>query len=110
MRQMADAEIDRPVRIDHGSHRSMNFDEERTEVRKNLLRTLPRVDSRYFYDDTGSHLFEEITRLPEYYQTRTEEALLAAIADEVVEATGARELVDSAFHRPGLLRPTPSEC
>ena len=32
MRQTADAGIDRPVRIDHGSHRSMNLDEERTEV------------------------------------------------------------------------------
>jgi L-histidine N-alpha-methyltransferase len=94
MRQTADAGIDRPVRIDHGSHRSMSFDEERSEVRKSLLRTLPRVDSKYFYDDTGSHLFEEITRLPEYYQTRTEEALLASIADEVVETTGALELVE----------------
>jgi len=94
MRQTAEAGIDRPVRIDHGSHRSMNLDEERIEVRKNLLRTLPRVDSKYFYDDTGSHLFEEITHLPGYYQTRTEEALLAAIADDVVEATGARELVE----------------
>ena len=94
MRQTADPEFDHPVRIDHGSHRSVSRDDEWAEVRKNLLRTLPRVDSKYFYDDAGSHLFEEITRLPEYYQTRTEEALLAAIADEVVETTGARELVE----------------
>ena len=94
VRQTADTGIDRHVRIDHGSHRLVSLDDERAEVRKNLMRTLPRVDSKYFYDDAGSHLFEEITRLPEYYQTRTEEALLAAIADEVVEATGARELVE----------------
>jgi L-histidine N-alpha-methyltransferase len=63
-------------------------------VRRNLLRGLPRIDSKYFYDDAGSHLFEEITRLPEYYQTRTEEALLAEIADDVVGLTGARELIE----------------
>jgi len=94
MRQTADTGIDHPVQIDHGSRGSVSRDDEWAEVRKNLLRTLPRVDSKYFYDDAGSHLFEEITRLPEYYQTRTEEALLAAIADEVVGATGARELVE----------------
>ncbi len=93
-RQTAGAEIGQPVRIEHGRHRSVSLDDERAEVRRNLLRTLPRIDSKYFYDDVGSHLFEEITVLPEYYQTRTEEALLAAIADEVVEATGARELVE----------------
>jgi L-histidine N-alpha-methyltransferase len=82
------------VRIEHGRHRSLSLDDERAEVRKNLLRTLPRVDPKYFYDDVGSHLFEEITELPEYYQTRTEEALLTAIADEVVALTGARELVE----------------
>lgn len=94
MRQTAGDEIEQPVRIEHGGHGSVSLDDERAEVRKNLLRTLPRVDSKYFYDDAGSHLFEEITFVPEYYQTRTEEALLAAIADEVVGATGARELVE----------------
>jgi L-histidine N-alpha-methyltransferase len=67
---------------------------ERAEVRRNLLRGLPRIDSKYFYDDAGSRLFEEITQLPEYYQTRTEEALLAEIADQVVGLTGAHELVE----------------
>lgn len=67
---------------------------ERLEVRRNLLRPLPRIDAKYFYDDIGSRLFEDITRLPEYYQTRTEEALLRRIADQVVGSTGARELVE----------------
>jgi L-histidine N-alpha-methyltransferase len=64
------------------------------EVRAGLLahpRTLP---SAYFYDDRGSELFEEITRLPEYYQTRTEEALLASLADELIDRTRATELVE----------------
>jgi L-histidine N-alpha-methyltransferase len=65
------------------------------EVRAGLLtRPLPTLPSKYFYDDRGSDLFEDITRLPEYYQTRTEEALLEAIADEVIAAAGPRELVE----------------
>jgi len=34
------------------------------------------LSPKYFYDETGSHLFEEITRLPEYYPTRTELGIL----------------------------------
>jgi L-histidine N-alpha-methyltransferase len=83
-----------PVRIEHGPTRLFGLESERAEVFAGLLRELPRIDSKYFYDDTGSHLFEEITGLPEYYQTRTEEALLETIAEEVVQTTGARELVE----------------
>ena len=42
-----------------------------------------------FYDEVGSPLFEQITELPEYYLTRTERAILAAHADEILEALGA---------------------
>jgi len=38
-----------------------------------------------FYDEAGSALFEEITRLPEYYLTRTERAIFTAHADEILE-------------------------
>ena len=44
-------------------------------------KTLPAM---LFYDDEGCRLFYEITRLPEYYLTRTETALLHKIAPEVV--------------------------
>ena len=65
------------------------------EVREGLLaRPLPWLPSKYFYDDRGSALFDEITRQPEYYQTRTEEALLEAISDEVVDIARARELCE----------------
>jgi L-histidine N-alpha-methyltransferase len=65
------------------------------EVRAGLLaRPLPSLPSKYFYDDRGSNLFEDITRLPEYYQTRTEEALLETIADEVIATANPRELVE----------------
>lgn len=43
---------------------------------------------RFFYDDEGSRLFEEICRLPEYYPTRTEGEILARNAGEIAEAVG----------------------
>ncbi len=42
------------------------------------------IPPKYFYDARGSRLFEAITRLPEYYQTRTERAILDRWAPEVV--------------------------
>jgi L-histidine N-alpha-methyltransferase len=46
------------------------------DVRAGLqAQPLPELPSKYFYDDRGSALFDEITRLPEYYQTRTEEVV-----------------------------------
>ena len=65
------------------------------EVGKGLrARPLPSLPCKYFYDDRGSALFDAITRLPEYYQTRTEEKLLASCADEVVATVHPRELVE----------------
>ncbi len=49
---------------------------------------------KYFYDAEGSEIFEEITALPEYYQTRTELSILEAKAGELVARTGSRELVE----------------
>ena len=65
------------------------------EVREALgRRPLPELPCKYFYDDRGSALFEEITRTPEYYPTRTEEALLERHAASIVGAVGPRELVE----------------
>jgi L-histidine Nalpha-methyltransferase len=49
---------------------------------------------KYFYDEKGSELFEEITSLPEYYQTRTELSILEEKAPEIVARTGCQELVE----------------
>lgn len=49
---------------------------------------------KYFYDEKGSELFEEITALPEYYQTRTELSILEEKVPEIVARTGCRELVE----------------
>jgi L-histidine Nalpha-methyltransferase len=46
------------------------------EIREGLARDQKALPPKYFYDERGSHLFEEITRLPEYYLTRAERALL----------------------------------
>lgn len=49
---------------------------------------------KYFYDARGSELFEEITALPEYYQTGAEAGILEAEARGIFERTGSRELVE----------------
>lgn len=46
------------------------------EIRDGLGRAQKELPPKYFYDEHGSRLFEKITRLPEYYLTRTERALL----------------------------------
>jgi L-histidine N-alpha-methyltransferase len=65
------------------------------EVRAGLARRpLRELPCKYFYDERGSALFDAITRLPEYYQTRTESAILERHAAAVVEAVDPRELVE----------------
>ena len=49
---------------------------------------------KYFYDERGSELFEQITELPEYYPTRAERAILNRCSPAIIERTGARELVE----------------
>ncbi|MEO8743103.1 MAG: L-histidine N(alpha)-methyltransferase, partial [Lysobacteraceae bacterium] len=53
-----------------------------------LTRSPKRLPSKYFYDARGSQLFEAITRLPEYYPTRTEIALMQARLHEIANAIG----------------------
>jgi L-histidine N-alpha-methyltransferase len=65
------------------------------EVREALARRpLPELPCKYFYDERGSGLFEEITRLPEYYQTRTESGILEIHAAPIVEAIRPRQLAE----------------
>jgi len=51
------------------------------------------IPARYFYDRRGSELFEEITRLPEYYPTRTEVELLEDHGVDIARLTGKRRVV-----------------
>jgi dimethylhistidine N-methyltransferase len=55
----------------------------RADVLSGLARKQKCVPSKYFYDDEGSRLFEEICSLPEYYPTRTERALLHDLVPEL---------------------------
>jgi L-histidine N-alpha-methyltransferase len=65
------------------------------EVRAGLARRpLAELPCKYFYDERGSELFEEITRLPEYYPTRTESAILEAHAGAIVDAVTPVELAE----------------
>jgi L-histidine N-alpha-methyltransferase len=55
----------------------------RADVLAGLAAPIPAIPARWLYDRQGSELFDAITRLPEYYPTRTEMALLKRIMPEV---------------------------
>ena len=77
------------------------------------------LSSRWLYDVHGSELFEEITRLPEYYPTRTETGIIKCFAGEIADFVGENavvleygagaavktELLIQALHRPRLYVP-----
>ncbi|MEU4266785.1 L-histidine N(alpha)-methyltransferase [Streptomyces sp. NPDC026092] len=66
----------------------------RADVLHGLTRTPKELPPKWFYDARGSELFEEITRLPEYYPTRAEREILIDRAPEIAAATRARTLVE----------------
>jgi L-histidine Nalpha-methyltransferase len=72
-------------------------DDERSlanDVLDGLTKPFKELPPKHHYDARGSELFEQICRLPEYYPTRTELAILTDRADDIVAATGAGELVE----------------
>ncbi|MET9653511.1 L-histidine N(alpha)-methyltransferase [Streptomyces sp. JL2001] len=66
----------------------------RADVHDGLTRAPKELPPKWFYDARGSELFEEITRLPEYYPTRAEREILIDRASDIAAATGARTLVE----------------
>jgi len=64
------------------------------DVRTGLLAPAKWLPPVWFYDDRGSQLFDEITRLEEYYPTRAERGLLEAHAAEIAARSGADTLVE----------------
>jgi L-histidine N-alpha-methyltransferase len=52
------------------------------------------LSPKFFYDHRGSELFEEITRLPEYYPTRAERAILDAWMPTLIARLGSRTLIE----------------
>ena len=67
-------------------HRGEDF---LTAVLEGLSRPQKQIPAKFFYDEAGSRLFEQITELPEYYPTRTEIGLLQRHAAEIAAAAGA---------------------
>lgn len=65
----------------------------RADVLAGLRQSQKAVPARWFYDDAGSRLFEEITRLPEYYPTRAETQILQASAADFAKLIGAGRAV-----------------
>jgi L-histidine Nalpha-methyltransferase len=66
----------------------------RADVRAGLSATPKTLPPKYFYDERGSALFDEITRLPEYYLTRAETSILTARAGEIAALSGCESLVE----------------
>jgi L-histidine Nalpha-methyltransferase len=81
-----------------------------SDVIQGLTQTPKTLPCKYFYDDSpeerlllgqtlryrqrGSELFEQITDLPEYYPTRTEQAILETYVSEIIALTGACEPIE----------------
>jgi len=64
------------------------------EVAAGLGAPQKELSPKYFYDHRGSEIFEEITRLPEYYQTRTERSILEEWMPSLIARLGTRALVE----------------
>jgi L-histidine Nalpha-methyltransferase len=89
----------------------------RRDVRDGLTATPKSLPPKWFYDSVGSDLFDQITRLPEYYPTRAEAQILRSRAVDIAAASGADTLVElgsgtsektrillDALHEGGSLR------
>ncbi|MEE8348487.1 MAG: L-histidine N(alpha)-methyltransferase [Acidobacteriota bacterium] len=95
--------------IFHGDHKdqwsqvepsiwALAGDESRGDIQQSLLTTLwdqpRRLEPQLLYDERGAELFEQISALPEYYLTRTEEALLAEKAERVISTASVDCIVE----------------
>ena len=64
------------------------------DARRGLAAVPKDLPPKWFYDDEGSRLFEEITRLPEYYPTRAEREILTERAGEIADVAAPESLVE----------------
>ena len=62
------------------------------DLRSGLWSQPATLPPRWFYDERGSRLFDEITTLPEYYPTRAEQEILTHRSGEIIALSGARSL------------------
>ncbi|MEM9136459.1 MAG: L-histidine N(alpha)-methyltransferase [Cyanobacteria bacterium P01_F01_bin.42] len=87
-------EITSRLAIEALSNQGQSDPEEGEDVAAGLRQRPKTLPPKYFYDDRGSELFEQICALPEYYPTRTEAEILRTCAAEIAQATGSCELVE----------------
>ncbi|NOQ25597.1 MAG: L-histidine N(alpha)-methyltransferase [Bacteroidales bacterium] len=66
----------------------------RKEIITGLTSKQKTISSKFFYDKTGSKLFEDITQLPEYYPTRTEKKILKTIAPKLMHNLRHADIVE----------------
>lgn len=73
------------------------------EIRSGLQARPKAIASKFFYDAYGSKLFEQITRLPEYYPTRMEKKLIQQAAVRLQQKGGIDEIVEIGSGDPGKI-------
>src|SRR6266567_3170431 len=73
--------------------RAAETDQFRADVLRGLRRPARELPCKYFYDETGSRLFEQICELDEYYLTRTELAIMQAHMQEMAALLGPQCLL-----------------
>lgn len=84
-------------RLEISDHLDLDFPAEfGKDVRQGLSKSQKAIPAKYFYDECGSRLFEQICRLPEYYPTRTEISILEKYAPRIMSffADGQADLVE----------------
>ncbi len=64
------------------------------DVRQSLLKTPRSLSPKYFYDERGSELFDQICSTPEYYPTRTENRLLSTYAIDIIRKTRPEQILE----------------
>src|SRR6516162_6285618 len=79
----------RTTTIDRSQAAPAGLDRFRTDVLRGLRLPRKAIPCKYFYDERGSALFEQICELDEYYLTRTEMVILRTHVSEMAEAIGA---------------------
>lgn len=64
------------------------------DVAHGLFSTPRRLPAKYFYDERGSQLFDQICNVPEYYPTRTENALLAEVSADIIARARPASIIE----------------
>jgi len=114
---MSERHPESSITVDSRLPDNWDADEIRHDIRRSFTNRPIVLAPKWLYDDHGSDLFDQITRLSEYYPTEAERSILSATADEIAAITTADTIVElgsgtsdktrtvlDAFHRRGQLR------